>query len=401
MFMASLHIKKAGMNQCEVDPSIYMKVDTCKDGSVKGFLIAISWVDDVRYFGTLYMVTEYERVIQENCKCTMEGISKEFVSIDIHHDIEKGYLTLSQAEYWVKAVARFREFFPAKGPTTRKVPLSVADAALLVAPTDAEIREAEHLPLPQLLGVIQYPTAYTKIEMRFAVSALSRNRAKWGKVHFFLCIKALEYGWSTRNEGIVYTRGKNAEEENILTAYADSGFSAPRSQGCRLVMMNGGAISFTSKRHTTTDDSTAAAELTEMYLCSCDVEGLRQLMSEIGLHQEQPTIIYQDNTAAIQIAMNRGILAKKTRAMSMRTLSVRNKVEDKKCVPIYLNTLDMIADIGTKALDAATFERLRDLLTGYHLHEMSQKGISSSMFLQIEKMVEVLGMDGATYWKSY
>ena len=136
-------------------------------------------------------------------------------------------------------------------------------------------------------------------------------------------------------------------------------------------------------------------------MCSCDVEGLRQLMSEIGLHQEQPTIIYQDNTAAIQIAMNRGILAKKTRAMSMRTLSVRNKVEDKKCVPIYLNTLDMIADIGTKALDAATFERLRDLLTGYHLHEMSQKGISSSMFLQIEKMVEVLGMDGATYWKSY
>ena len=129
--------------------------------------------------------------------------------------------------------------------------------------------------------------------------------------------------------------------------------------------MNGAAISFTSKRHTTTDDSTAAAELTEMYHCACDVEGLRHLMSEVGLHQQLPTVIYQDNMAAIQIAMNRGALAKKTRAMSTRTLSVRNKVEDGKAIPIYLNTLDMVADIGTKALDAATFERHRDVMTGY------------------------------------
>jgi hypothetical protein len=49
--------------------------------------------------------------------------------------------------------------------------------------------------------------------------------------------------------------------------------------------MNGAVISFTSKRHTTTDDSTAAAELTEQYLCACDVEGLRNLMKEIGLEQ--------------------------------------------------------------------------------------------------------------------
>ena len=126
-------------------------------------------------------------------------------------------------------------------------------------------------------------------------------------------------------------------------------------------MMNGAAISFTSKRHTTTDDSTAAAELTEQYLCSCDVGGLRQLMSEVGLHQQQPTVIWQDNQAAIQIAMNRGALAKKTRAMKMRTLSVRNKIEDGKAIPIYLLTIHMVADIGTKALDGATFVKLAKL----------------------------------------
>ncbi len=116
-------------------------------------------------------------------------------------------------------------------------------------------------------------------------------------------------------------------------------------------MMNGAAISLTSKRHTTTDDSTAAAELTECYLCACDVEGYRNLMAELGLEQLEPTTIWQDNQAAIQIAKNRGALAKKSRAMVLKTLTLRNKVEDMKCVPIYLKTSEMLADIGTKALD--------------------------------------------------
>ena len=77
---------------------------------------------------------------------------------------------------------------------------------------------------------------------------------------------------------------------------------------------------------------------------------------------------------AIQIAMNRGALAKKTRAMSMRTLSVRNKIEDGKVIPVWLKTIDMVADIGTKALDSATFVRLRDILTGY----MVQDNVASS-----------------------
>ncbi len=83
-----------------------------------------------------------------------------------------------------------------------------------------------------------------------------------------------------------------------------------------MLIMNGAIISFTSKRHTTTDDSTAAAELTEQHLCACDVEGLRNLIQEIGLDQKEPTIIYQDNQAAIQIANNIGALAKKTRAFN-------------------------------------------------------------------------------------
>jgi hypothetical protein len=87
-------------------------------------------------------------------------------------------------------------------------------------------------------------------------------------------------------------------------------------------------------------------------------------MQEIGLKQIQPTVIWQDNQAAIQIAMNRGSLAKKTRAMESR-VTVRNKIEDMKVVPLWLRTSEMVADIGTKALELKLFAYLRAKLCGY------------------------------------
>jgi len=257
---------------------------------------------------------------------------------------------------------------------------------LLTEPTEEEIKEAEHLPYPNLLGVVQYPSAFTKPEMRYSMSVLSRHRTKWGKRHFLILLKSLEYGFSTRERGIIYLGCLDKKDLNLLVAYADSSLSLPRSQGCRLVIMNGAVISFTSKRHTTTDDSTAAAELTEQHLCACDVEGLRNLMREIGLEQMDPTIIYQDNQAAIQIANNRGALAKKTRAMEMRTLTVRNKVEDQKVVPVYVETSRMLADIGTKALDPARFQNLRDAMTGYSAWQAMKEGNLKDFALMMIRM---------------
>ena len=366
MFIQGLHKQKCGLLQSEMDPCIFYKITQDeKRNTVKGYLIAITWVDDCRYFGTADLVAEYEKVLLENCKCTLEGVAKEFVSIQIRHDMEARTLELTQEDYWVKAVERFKEFLPRAGPKERLVPLSPADERLLVEPSEEEMAEASHLPYTSLLGVCQYQSAYTRLEMRYAMSILSRFRTKWGKKHFEILVKTLEYGYATRKMGLKYDGNQAGDKTNVLEGYADSSLSLPRSQGCRTVVMNNAAVSFTSKRHTTTDDSTAAAELTEQYLCACDVEGYRNLMQEIGLMQDGPTVIWQDNQAAIQIAMNRGALAKKTRAMEMRVMTIRNKIEDMKVVPMYLRTSEMIADIGTKALDPKLFVYLRYKLCGY------------------------------------
>jgi hypothetical protein len=114
MFMQSLHIKKCNMVQSDMDPCLFYKIyESDKDqfgygGKVTDFLIAITWVDDCRYFGTEQLVRDYERTISEHCNCTLEGKSTEFVSIKIDHDIEAGTLELTQTDYWEKAVIRFK-----------------------------------------------------------------------------------------------------------------------------------------------------------------------------------------------------------------------------------------------------------------------------------------------------
>jgi hypothetical protein len=366
MFIQGLHTKACGLTQSEMDPCIFYKIIIDERArKVTDYLIVMTWVDDCRYFGTPDLLRKYEETISGNCKCTMEGETKEFVSIQVKHDLKERTIELTQEDYWVKAMERFREYLPTGGPKPRLVPLSPADERLLIEPTEKEMEEAKTLPYASLLGVCQYPSAYTRLEMRYAMSVLSRWRTKWGKVHFAILVKSLEYGYETRRMGLKYGGALAKEKTNVLEGFADSSLSLPRSQGCRCVIMNGAAISLTSKRHTTTDDSTAAAELTECYLCACDIEGYRNLMAELGLEQMEPTIIWQDNQAAIQIAMNRGALAKKSRAMDLKVLTLRNKVEDMKCVPIYLKTTEMIADIGTKALDPTLFCYLRDKLCGY------------------------------------
>ena len=83
--------------------------DPESNNAVTGFLLVITWVDDCRYFGTTELVDECEKAITDNCKCTMEGVSKEFVSIQLNQGINTHSFVLTQQNYWDKAVIRFKE----------------------------------------------------------------------------------------------------------------------------------------------------------------------------------------------------------------------------------------------------------------------------------------------------
>ncbi len=122
-----------------------------------------------------------------------------------------------------------------------------------------------------------------------------------------------------------------------------------------------------SKKQTKSAPLSTSAETTSLFHCSTDVLGVRHLMTELGIHQQYPTVIYQDNKSTIQIANNRGSLGKTSRAMDLEVLAIRNRVEDHEVATEYANTVNQLADMETKTLTVPIFPRMRDTMNGYAL----------------------------------
>ena len=183
--------------------------------------------------------------------------------------------------------------------------------------------------------------------------------------HWKMALHCLKYCIGRREYGLVYTRDLDTHGRNVPYTYGDSAFTAPRSQGCRVTMMNGGVISMTSQKHHTVDVSTTGAELTEAFYASNDIVGFRNLLCEIGFRLQAPTVLYQDNQPAISVAEGARNLASKTKHMDIRVWKLRERLDDQEISLVFCSTHDMLADIGTKSLGVRAFTYLRDLMTGY------------------------------------
>jgi hypothetical protein len=337
-----------------------------QEDQVTGYLVAAAFTDDLRFFGTEPEREKYMSDVASKVKVTFEKPPiAEFVAIETYQDMELKTAELKMPRYWKKAAGGFAHLF-SNGLKERRTPLTAYDEKILEeAPTDAEVAEAKHLPYREVLGVMSFPASCCKFEMKYAISVLGSRRGAWGKKHFEIVLKVFEYGVFTCELGVMYSKGLDPHGDNTLYAFADASLKVPRPYGCRIVMMNGGAISFKAKKQVLTAPSSCWAEMTELFNCSTDVRGLRNLMGELGMYQEEPTVVYQDNESAIRIANNRGSLGPTSRAMDLRTLSTRNRIEDHELQTKYRRTDKMVADMGTKALPVTPFVMFRDVMNGY------------------------------------
>ena len=83
--------------------------------------------------------------------------------------------------------------------------------------------------------------------------------------------------------------------------------------------------------------------------------------------EENPTVLYQDNQPAIQVASGNRNLASKTKHMDIRVWKLKERIDDRLIVLEFCSTHDMLADLGTKPLGIKQFQYLRDFANGYSL----------------------------------
>jgi hypothetical protein len=125
-------------------------------------------------------------------------------------------------------------------------------------------------------------------------------------------------------------------------------------------MLNGGAVSWGSKKQQSVATSTIEAEFIAASHAIKEGVWLGSLLEEMG-RSVSGVELRMDNMGCIANLQNH-VLSKYTKHISVCYHQAREKVAWGQIIPVYVNTEDNVADIFTKPLASPSFLKHRDSL---------------------------------------
>ena len=321
-----------------------------------------------------------------------EGVADVFLAIKMINN-EDGSISLSQKHYITDVAERFDAMSDDKvetpGPADLKMQLSKSDCPA----NDKEALAASKVPYPALIGCLIY-LVRTRPEISFAVSDLAQYMSNWGVKHFEQALRVLKYLYHTRDQMLTYTKGNG---KNVLRCYVDanygdgrdSGEDKWRSQGGYLVYLDNNLVYWSSKRHKCVTLSSMEAEYVEASRAGQEVLWFRRLLGDLGHTPVGPTVVYEDNKAAISFSKNH-TCHDRSKHIDIRHFWLREMVTRGDIRLLHVGTLEQAADILTKYLPTKSFRKFRDkMLHGVEKHPEGECAKMYAMFSTVNpKFVE-------------
>ena len=230
--------------------------------------------------------------------------------------------------------------------------LSIADCPS----TQDERDEADAKPYRELIGSLMYLMISTRPDIDNAIIQLSRFMTNWGLAHWQAAIDLLIYVQSTSRLGITYHRGSAN-----LVGYTDSNWAGnvdnARSTTGYIFYLANGPISWKSKEQKTVALSSTESEYMSLTAASQEALHLRSLLPTLGVDISQPTIIYEDNEGALQLA-NNPVHHDRTKHIHIKHHFIRDTISSKQIIVLRVVTKDNVADLLTKAVTNTVYEHL-------------------------------------------
>jgi hypothetical protein len=218
-----------------------------------------------------------------------------------------------------------------------------------------------------IVGSLLYLACWTRPDIAFAVSELSRFVSDPGSVHMQAAKRVLRYLKGTKDLGLKFTRPSDGSL-NRLWGYVDSDWAGcvdtRKSTTGYVLMLNGAVIAWKSKRQNVVALSSAEAEFMAASSLVQEVIYIRKLLTNLGFPQGSATEIGEDNRTCI--AWSEGSVGGSDRAkhIDLRVHFVHAAVQDKTISLYNIKSEHNVADILTKALPEPTFTVLRKQLMG-------------------------------------
>jgi hypothetical protein len=325
-----------GFTRCQSDWGLYVK----KDDSDSVSMLVLVYVDNLLACAkTTAECNALFDSISNEWTITRLGEVKDILGMHINRDRAKRTLTISMGGYIDKLGDRFPIAGKVGGKYSPLPTVHVDDAPLLPSVT----------PYLEIVGSIQWIASSTRPDVAFAASFLGRYNAEPTQAHYELGLRVIRYLVSTRQVGLEL----GGKFEKGLVAYVDADWAGclktRRSTTGYVSYLFGGAINWMSRRQATVAASTMEAEYIAGAEASNDILWLRNLLTELGMNLDLPTVMRIDNQSAIQLASNPSTHAR-SKHIDIKHHILRERVDKGILELEYIESKKNRADILTKAL---------------------------------------------------
>ena len=336
----SLALTKLGFRVSSADPGVF----TARVGT--DILVLAAHVDDCILTGSSKdLITEYKGKLNEHYALTDLGPVHWLLGIKVTRDRETRTISLSQSAYIKAILARFSLTNAKSFPTPMLPGAMYSKKDSPTSPTDKA--RMKKVPYREAIGSLMYASVGTRPDITFAVSTLSQFLENPGEMHWEAAKRVFRYLSGTRELALIY-----GGDQHQLLGYTDADGSSQehrRAISGHAFLIDGGAVSWSSRKQELVTLSTAESEYVAATHASKELIWLRRLIGDLSQPFTVPTTLLCDNQAALRLAQADNYHAR-TKHIDIRYHFIRNVVERGEASLAYCPTEDMTADILTKAL---------------------------------------------------
>ena len=336
------YLKSLGFNQCSGDQCVLKKDEMIVGLHVDDFIVLYDDEGTLRHF-----------ITSITSKFDVKDLGELNYFLNVKIERTNTSFLLSQKRFIEEAVEEFglSEAKPLYTPLDPSIKLSINQC-----PTnDKDINEMRKYPYRELIGKLNYLSQHTRPDISIAVSKLSRFMNNPGKIHWKLALKVMRY-LKTTSEYTLELKPENF----VLSAYSDADWAGEiddrRSTSGHCILVGGSIISWKTKLQSAISLSTMESEFYALTYTLQEIKAINIIMEELGIIQESPIVIFEDNQSTIKFSNNTTFKGR-AKHIDLRYNFVREAIRNKLCTIKYCDTNMMIADMLTKPVERTKLEK--------------------------------------------
>ena len=246
-------------------------------------------------------------------------------------------------------------------PLEPKVRLSKADCP---AVPDRKVVKAYQ----QLVGSLMYIACATRPDIAYAVNTCAQFMSNPGPRHVEAAKHVLRYLKGTKDVGITYSKQADESMANKLFGYVDADHASDaddrKSVGGYVLLLNGGAVSWSSRKIKVVAISSFESEWYSASIAGCEVQSMRRLLEEMGFEQREPTKLFEDNAGCIYSSEADRPMNPCSKHIDTRIFKLKEFVQEGTLKLVKVSSQRQVADNLTKPLHKVGVEMARAIMSG-------------------------------------